>query len=161
MNVHGDLQIGHAIREEKSEEIGIGDFDGRIGDFEGVEGGIVIGFEMIEIEDGFDVLGPEGALDVTILELLDDLGPGVAGAEVETQLREVELGFGVGEGDAGDGEIEASRLGETEFVKRDGGSRIGSDFSRTDLGQRGIKEEEENYCSYQEEEGGPGKARRH
>lgn len=156
MNVHGDLQIGQAVREEKSEEIGIGDFDGRL---EGVGGGIVIGFEMIEIEDAFDVLGLEGALDVTILELLDDLGPGVAGAEVETQLREVELGFG--EGDAGDGEIEASGMGETEFVKRDGGSRIGSDFSRTDLGQRGIKEEEENYCSYQEEEGGPGKARRH
>lgn len=124
MNVHGDLQTWHAIGEEESEEIGIGDFDG---DVEEVGGGIVIGFEVIEIEDGFDVLGLEGALDVTILELLDDLGPGVAGAEVEAQLREVGLGFG--EGDARDGEIEASRMGEAEFVKRDGGSRIGSDFS--------------------------------
>lgn len=103
MDIHGDLQIRDAIGEKKSEEIGIGDFDG---DLEAPGGRILIGLEQVEVENGFDVLRVERALDVAILQLLDELGPRVPGTEVEPELREVGLGFG--EGDMGNGEFENS-----------------------------------------------------
>lgn len=54
----------------------------------------VLAIERIEGIDGLDEIGLKGAPNLTILELLDDMKPGIKGAEKEANLREVQIGIG-------------------------------------------------------------------
>lgn len=81
-------------------------------------GALLIKLGVIELENGFDVYGLEGALDIAVLQLLEELGPRVPSAEVEAKLREILLGFG--EGKLRDGEVETAGVGEPKFIKWDG-----------------------------------------
>lgn len=74
----------------------------------------------------------ESASDFNILELIKNALPSFTGHEEETQLGSGS-GFGVGEGDVGDGEIETAEMGVPEFIKRDSRTGIGSDLSGSDL----------------------------
>lgn len=98
--------------------------------------------EMIEGEYGFDEVGLEGADDVVLVELIDDVGPGVASAEEEADEGEVIRVSRRGrlvvlveaEREEGDVEVEFSGVGEPEFVEGDDGSCVGSDFDESDFG---------------------------
>lgn len=70
--------------------------------------------------------------------------PGFSGGEEEADLRKLEFwDLGVGEGDVGDVEIEAARVGESEFVEGDGEAVVGSDLGDPDFGGGGGCEEED------------------
>lgn len=92
----------------------------------------------------------ESASDVSIFELLDDMHPGIAGAEKEADFGEIEIWVRVREGDFGDVELETAIVGEAELVEGDDGSVVGSDLVGSDLGGgereegRERKEEEED-----------------
>lgn len=92
----------------------------------------------------------ESASDVSIFELLDDMHPGIAGAEKEADFGEIEIWVRVREGDFGDVELETAIVGEAELIEGDDGSVVGSDLVGSDLGGgegeegRERKEEEED-----------------
>ena len=91
--------------------------------------------EVIEGEGELDEIGLEGAGDVDVLELAEDVDPSVEGGEEEAELGEVELEGGRRvEGDAEDVELEDALLGEAELVKRDDGARVSVDHRLPDLG---------------------------
>lgn len=97
---------------------------------------------MVEGENDFDEVGLEDAGDVEVLDLVEDVQPCVAGGEEEGELRKVEVG-GVGDGDGGDVELEDAGVCESEFVKGDYGSCVGSDSGLADLGSDGSNKEED------------------
>jgi len=79
----------------------------------------------------------ESARDLLLLELLDHVHPGVARADEEADLGEVEVRVGVGEGDLRGVELEAACVCESELVQGDDGPVIGSDLGFADLGEGG------------------------
>ena len=95
--------------------------------------------EFVEGEDLLDEIGLERARDLAADDLVEDVDPGVAGAEEEPDLFEVGFGFSVRvrEGDSGDVEFEAARVGEPELVEGDRGAGVGSDLCGSDLGDCG------------------------
>jgi len=86
----------------------------------------------------------ESARDLFFFELLDHVHPGVARAEEEADLGEVEVRVGVGEGDLRGVELEAACVCESEFVEGDDGPVIGSDLGFADLGEGGGDGEEDD-----------------
>lgn len=125
---HGDLEVGEAVGEDEGVLVGV------VVEVEGVEAVGVVS-EGVEGVDGLEEVGSEGAGDLAVLDLLEDVEPGVAGAEEEAEPGEVEVGVGVGEGDFGDVEFEAAAVGETELVQGDDGAVVRADVGETDLGQ--------------------------
>ena len=89
--------------------------------------------EAVKGEDGFDEAGLEDARDFRILDLLEDVEPGVAGTEEETQLGQVEIGTWVRVTDPGDVELEDPIVGEAEFVEGNDGSFVGANLRGPDL----------------------------
>lgn len=92
-NVHGDLELWDTVGEEEDELIGVG-----LGE-DGAEALLVAVFEVSEGVYLLDQVGIEGALDLSILQLLEDVEPRFAGAEEESDLRELGIGNLAGEGD--------------------------------------------------------------
>ncbi|KAK6935621.1 hypothetical protein RJ641_035776 [Dillenia turbinata] len=82
-------QMNPNTRKNKSVLIGIDDAEG------GVE--IVFRIEAIEGVDEFDGVGVESAGDLRVFDLLEDMEPGVASAEEEADLGEIDVGAGDGE----------------------------------------------------------------
>lgn len=81
-------------------------------------------------------MGLESARDVPILELLDDMNPGVTGGEEEAKLGKRRMGEGlVGESELGNGDLHGARVREAEIIKGDDGPRVGSQLCRADLGR--------------------------
>lgn len=148
MDGHGDFEIGDAVAEDESELIG----------FEFVDGGgviVVFGWEFVEGEDGFDEVGIEGAVDIAVGELFEDVDPGVAGTEEESDFGEVWFGeVWFGEGEFGEVELEVAGVGEAELVEGDDGSAVGSDLHESDLGEGGCGEESEDGEEREESNGG-------
>ena len=113
-DVHGDLELREAIGEDESVLIGGGL---GVGEIEGGGGGVG---ELIEGEDALDGVGLEDAIDLRIVDLLEDVRPGVDGAEEESELGELgRVGCGAGEGEVGDVELELAAVGEAELVEED------------------------------------------
>lgn len=84
MDGHGDFEIGDAVAEDESELIGVVFVEGGVG--------AVGELEFVEGEDGFDEGGLEGAGDFGVGDLFEDLDPGVAGTEEESDFGEVWFG---------------------------------------------------------------------
>lgn len=106
-NVHGDFDLLLlAVGKDKVILIGV------VLDEIMVEG--IGAIKRIEGIDRLNEIGTEGAANLTVLELLHDMEPGIEGAEEETNLGEVEIG--VGEGDLRDVELKAAGVGEAELV---------------------------------------------
>lgn len=81
------------------------------------------------------MFGLERTLNFSIMKLLEDLIPSITGTEVEP--KKGKLRSGIGEGNFGKGKIETAGMCKAEFVKRDGGARIGSDLSVPNLAEGG------------------------
>lgn len=130
MNIHGNLQIRYAIGEKKRELIGIGDLK--------VEA-LVLLFrcltQLVESKNNFDMFRLKRTLDIAVEKLLQDLIPSIPGGEVKSEKGEFSLRLR--KGDLGNGEVETAGVSEAEFIKRDSGTRIGSDLSVSDLGKGG------------------------
>lgn len=127
VDFHGDAEVGEAAGEDERVLIRDGDVvgfrEGNRGIREGVEG-----------EDEIDGVGLEGAGDLGVVDLVEDVKPGIASAEEETEAGEVEGGGVGGEGDGGDPEFETAPVSEAELVQGDDATCIvanlgGSNFS--------------------------------
>lgn len=85
----------------------------------------VVGGKGIESVDLLDEGGVEGAGDVGVLDLGEDVEPGIPGAEEEAEVGGINgVGARAGEGDVGDIELEAALVSETEFVEGDDGAIV-------------------------------------
>lgn len=147
-DVHGDLEPpAEAVGEDERVLPWLGDGEGGgegwwAGDLDA--GGVGWRPEAVEGVGELDEVGLERAGDVEILQLAEDVHPGVERGEEESQLGEVELGGGRRvEGDAGDVELEDARVGEPELVERDDAPRVAPDHRLPDLRRRRGGEEEE------------------
>jgi hypothetical protein len=146
-----------AVGEDERVLAGLGDADGggEGGGASDLDAGEVGGrAEAVEREGELDELGLERAGDVEVLELAEDVDPGVERGEEEAELGEVQLHGGLRvEGDAGDVELQHARVGEAELVQRDDALRVGPDCGLPDLGRR---RGNQHHRGDEEEEGGQG-----
>jgi len=123
-NVHGDFELlWVAVGEDEVVLIGVGFV------VVGVEG--VFAVEGIEGVDGLDEIRLKGAANLTIFQLLEDVEPGIEGAEKEADLGEVQIG--IGEGDSGDDELKATPVGEAKLVEGNDAAIVVSDLGEADL----------------------------
>jgi len=87
-NVHGHFELRRvAVGKDEVVLIGVGFFF-----VERAER--VLAVERIEGVDGLDQIGLKGAPNLAILQLLEDMEPGIQGAEEESHLGEVQIGIG-------------------------------------------------------------------
>lgn len=129
-DVHGDLELWNTVGKEEDELIGVGL---RKDSAEALLSGVV--FEATEGVDLLDHVGIEGALDLSILQLLEHVEPRFAGAEEETHLRELRIGNRVGVGEPRHVELQAPCVGESELVEGNDGPVVVSDLGDPDLGE--------------------------
>lgn len=91
--------------------------------------------ELVEGEDVLDEVGLESTSDLAVLDLLEDVEPGISGAEEESDLGEVEIRVLVRKVDVRDAELELTLVGKPKLVEGDNRTVIGSDIRRSDLSE--------------------------